>query len=179
MSAPARPIIAWEPFTPRGIAAFAGAGLGWLLLVQFIVALLAAGVAVWFINNNCFTVINTAVQKLPAAGEIRSGKLDWPGRSPELLARGRFLALDVDLDHTGQFSQSADVRIEFGNKTVQVYSLLGYQEWHYPSDYVIAFNRNALEPLWGAWAMELLLLAAVAVTVCLLLCWWLLATIYF
>jgi hypothetical protein len=179
MSAPARPIIAWEPFTPRGVAAFAGAGSRWLLLAQFIVALLAAGVVVWFINNNCFPVINTAVQKLPVAGEIRSGKLEWQSRSPELLARGRFLALDVDLDHSGQFSQSADVRIEFGNRTVQVYSLLGYQEWNYPSDYVIAFNRDALEPLWGAWAMEFLILAGAAVTLGLLLSWWLLATLYF
>ncbi len=42
MSVPAEPTAAWEPFTPRGVAAFAGAGFGRLLLVQFIVALLAA-----------------------------------------------------------------------------------------------------------------------------------------
>ena len=179
MSAPARPIVAWEPFTPRGIAAFAAAGLGRLLLVQLIVALLAAGVVVWFLVNNCFPIITTAVQKLPAAGEIRAGQLDWQGGSPELLAQGRFVALAVDPDHSRQISPTADVQIEFGRKTVRVFSLFGYLDWNYPPDYVIAFNRNQLEPLWGAWAMELLPTAVIAVTICLLLSWSLLATIYF
>jgi hypothetical protein len=71
------------------------------------------------------------------------------------------------------------VQIEFGRNTVRVFSLLGYLEWNYPPGYLMAFNRNTLEPLWGAWAMEILLLAAAAVTVCLLLCWSLLATLYF
>ena len=179
MSASARPIAAWEPFTPRGVAAFAGAGFGRLLLVQFIVALLAAGAVVWFIVNNCFPVIITAVQKLPASGEIHSGKLSWQGGSPELLAQSHFLALDVDLDHSDQIGPASDVRIEFGRTTIRVFSLLGYAEWNYPPDYVISFNRNKLEPLWGAWAMELLLATMAAVTVGLLFSWSLLATIYY
>ena len=179
MTGPSKSIFAWEPLTPRGVAAFAGAGFGRLLLVQFIVALLAAGVVAWFINNNCFPILTTAVQKLPAAGEIRAGQLNWQSHSPELLGQGHFLALDVDLDHSGQIGPASDVQIEFGRKTVRIFSLLGYLEWNYPPEYVIAFNRTGVEPLWGAWAMELLLLAMAAVTVCLLLCWWLLATIYF
>lgn len=179
MSAPARPIAAWEPFTPRGIAAFAGAGFGRLLLVQFIVALLAAGVVVWFLRNNCVPVIFASVQKLPATGEIRSGTLDWQGRSPELLGQSHFLALDVDLDHSGQIGPASDVQIEFGRKTVRVFSLLGYAEWNYPPDYVIIFNRTGVEPLWGAWAMELLAMIGVTVTLGLLLSWSLLATVYF
>ena len=86
MSAPAESTSRWEPFTPRGVAAFAARGFGRLLLVQFIVALLAAGAVVWFVDNIGFPAVTAAIQKLPPAGEIRSGKLDWPGRSPELLA---------------------------------------------------------------------------------------------
>jgi hypothetical protein len=179
MSVPDRTTVAWEPFTPRGVAAFAGAGPGRLLLVQGLVALLAAGSVAWFISNDCFPVIGGAIQKLPATGEIRLAKLSWHGRSPQLLAEGPFLALDVDLDHSGQIGPTSDVQVEFGRKTVRVYSLLGYLDWSYPSGYVIAFNRNTLEPLWGAWAMELLLLTGVAVAICLLLCWSLLATLYF
>ncbi|MGH7992563.1 MAG: hypothetical protein ACREDQ_03530 [Limisphaerales bacterium] len=179
MSAPAESTRAWEPFTPRGVAAFARAGFRRLWLVQFIVALLAAGAVVWFIDNNYFPVIATSVQKLPASGEIRSGRLDWQGHSPELLAVGHFLALDVDLDHSGQIGPTPDVQIEFGRETVRVFSLLGYWERNYPSSYVIAFNRNVLEPLWGAWAMEILIMAGAAVTVGLLLSWALLATVYF
>ena len=179
MSAFAESTRAWEPFTPRGIAAFARAGFGRLLLAQFIVAVLAAGAVVWFMDNNCFPVIAAAVQKLPPAGQIRAGKLDWQDGSAELLAQGHFLALDVDPDHSGQIGPASDVQIEFGRKTVRVYSLLGYLEWNYPAGYLLAFNRNTLEPLWGAWATELLFLAAAAVMVGLLLCWSLLATLYF
>jgi hypothetical protein len=179
MTASETPPTAWEPITPRGVAAFVGAGFGRLLLVQFIVALLAAAPIVWFIYNGCFPVIGTAIQKLPAAGEILSGRLDWLGRSPELLAEGRFLALDVDLDHSGQISPTSDVQIEFGRETVRVFSLFGYLDWPYPRSYVIAFNRNELEPLWAAWAAELLMIAGAAATICLLLSWWLLATLCF
>jgi hypothetical protein len=179
MRAAAKPTRAWEPFTPRGVAAFAGARLRRLLLVQFIVALLAAATVVWFIYNGCFPALGTAIQKLPATGEIRSGQLDWHGQSPQLLADGRFLALDVDLDHSGLIRSTADVQVEFGRGTVRVYSLFGYREWHYPRDYLIAFNRNALEPLWGAWAVELPFGAGAAAMLCLLLSWSLLATLYF
>ena len=170
---------AWEPITPRGVAAFAGARFGRLLLVQLIVALLAAGAFVWFVDNNCFPLIGTAVQKLPATGEIRSGRLDWFGGSPELLAEGRVLKFDVDLDHSGQIGPTSDVQVEFGRKTIRVFSLFGYMDWPYPHGYVIACNRNQLEPLWGAWAAVLLLIAGGTVTICLLFSWWLLATLYF
>jgi hypothetical protein len=179
MSAPAGTTVAWEPFTPRGVAAFAGAGLGRLLLVQLMAALLAAAAVVWFVHKGCFPVVGAAIQKLPATGDIRSGRLDWLGHSPELLAGGRLLALDVDLDHSGQIGPAADVQIEFGRETVRAFSLFGYSEWRYPRSYIIALNRTALEPLWGAWAMEFLGLTGVAATLGFLLSWWLLATLYF
>lgn len=179
MSAPSASTFAWEPFTPRGVAAFAGAGFGRLLLVQFIVALLAAAVVAWFVDTDCFPAIETAIQKLPAKGEILAGRLDWFDGSPKLLADGRFLALDVDLDHSGQLRSTADAQIEFGRTTVRVFSLLGYLDWNYPRDYTIAFNRTELAPLWGAWKAELLMAVGAAAIICLLLSWWLLATLYF
>ena len=90
MSEPAGPTFAWEPITPRGVAAFARANFSRLLLVQFIVALLAAVSVAWFLDDACFPTVLAAIQKLPTAGEIRSGKLDWRGDSPQMLAEGRF-----------------------------------------------------------------------------------------
>jgi hypothetical protein len=171
---------AWEPLTPRGVAAFARAKLGRLLLVQFIVALLAAVSVVWFFDDGCFPTISAAIQKLPADGEIRSGKLDWRGDPSQLLAEGKFLAFDVDLKHSGQIHSTADVQIEFGGDSIRIFSLLpGYSEIFYLPDRVAPFNRMELEPLWGAWVADILFIAAAAVTVGLLLSWWLLATIYF
>lgn len=179
MSAPSESTFAWEPLTPRGVAAFAGARFRRLLLVQFIVALLAAAAVIWFIRTGCFPVIGAAIQKLPATGEILSGGLDWSGLSPEPLAEGRFLGIDVDLDHSGQISPASDLQIEFGRETIRVFSLFGYTDWPYPRGYIIAFNRTDLEPLWGAWSAEFLFIAGAAIVICLLLSWWLLATLYF
>ncbi len=171
--------LALEPLTPRGVAAFARARLWRLLVVQLVVALLAAVSVVWFLDESCFPAIRVAIQNLPATGEIRSGKLDWSADWPESLAEGRFLAFDIDLDHSGLIRSTADVQIEFGKETVRVFSLLGYTEFPYPAGQAISFNRTELEPLWGAWAVEIMFIAAAATVAGLLLSWWILATIYF
>jgi len=168
-----------EPLTPRGVAAFARAGLSRLLLAQFIVALLAASTVVWFLHSSCFPTVRAAIRQLPASGAIDSGKLDWRGGSPQLLAEGKILAFDVDLKHAGQIHSPADVQIEFGRDSIRIYSLFGYTDFFYVADRTSPFNRTDLEPLWGAWAAEILFLAGAAVIVGLLSGWWLLATIYF
>lgn len=179
MSAPAESPIAWEPLTPRGVAAFARARLSRLLLVQFVIAALAATAVVWFLSDGCFPTVRAAIRNLPATGAIRSGRLDWPGDQPQILAEGRFLAFNVDPGHGGQLHSLADVQIEFGRETVRIISLFGYTEWPYSSDYIIAFNRTDLEPLWGAWEPEGLAVTLLAVTAGLLLVWALLATVHF
>ena len=74
--------IAWQPLTMRGVAAFAGASFARLLLVQFIVALFAAGSVVWFLHQAWFPTIGDAIRQLPPQGELRSGRLDWHGPTP-------------------------------------------------------------------------------------------------
>jgi hypothetical protein len=179
MNAPAESIVAWEPLTPRGVAAFARAPLSRLLLVQFVVASLAAAAAAWFLADGSFPTVRAAIRNLPATGAIRSGWLEWSADQPQLLAEGRILAFVVDSDHSGQIHSPADVQIEFGRETVRVFALPGYTEWPYPSDCLIAFNRTDLEPLWGAWEPELLAIALLAVVVGLMVLWVLLATVYF
>ncbi|MCX6922199.1 MAG: hypothetical protein NT154_03120 [Verrucomicrobia bacterium] len=170
--------IAWQPLTPHGVAGFARASLGRLLLVQFMVALLAAGTLVWFVQKCWFPIIGNAIRGLPLQGEIRSGRLDWSGPSTALLADGRFLALVVDLDHTGGARSPAHVQIEFGRSDFEVYSLLGYLRGAYPRTGVVAFNRTELGPWWGAWAPAILAIAAGLVVVVLMITWGCLATMY-
>jgi hypothetical protein len=179
MSASAETPMAWEPLTPRGVAAFAHARLSRLLLVQFVIASLAATAVVWFLSDGCFPTVRAAIRNLPATGAIRSGRLDWPGNPPQLLAEGRFLAFIVDPNHSGQIHSSADVQIEFGTESVRFFSLLGYTEQDYPRDWIVSFNRTDLEPLWGAWEPELLAIAVLAVVAGLMLSWAVLATVYF
>jgi len=179
MSAPSASAIAWEPLTPRGVAAFAHARPGRLLLVQFIVAVLIAIAVDWFLAYGCFPTITAAIKQLPDQGEIRAGQLNWQGTSPALLAEGGFLAFDVDLEHTGQIFSPAQVQIEFGRETVRVFSLLGYTDFQYPPGQPLYFDRADLEPLWDAWKPDILAIAAGGVVVGLLLSWAILATVYF
>jgi hypothetical protein len=179
MSAPSKYTFAWEPLTPRGVAAFARARLGRLLVVQFIVAVLTAIAVDWLLAYGCFPTITAAIKQLPDQGEIRASQLSWHGESPALLAEGGFLAFDVDLEHTGQIQSSAQARIEFGRESVRVFSLLGYHEWNYPPGWIVDFNRTDLEPLWDAWKPDLLGIATGAVIVGLMLSWAILAAVYF
>lgn len=176
MRAPDESPLAWEPLTPRGVAAFAHARWGRLLLVQGLIALLAAAAVAWWLHDGCFPTISAAIRNLPASGEVRAGRLNWNGNPPQLLAEGKFLALDVDPDHSGQIRSTRDVQIEFGVQTIRVFSLLGFADFSYPADG--PFNRTDLEPLWGAWAAEILFFIFVATALVLLVSWWLLATVY-
>jgi hypothetical protein len=170
---------AWQPLTPRGVAAFARAPLRRLLVVQFIFALLAAGALVWFLRTAWFPTVRQAIENLPAQGEVKSGKLAWSGDAPQLLAEGRFLAFVVDTNHSGTLKSPAQIQIEFGRDDIFFYSLAGYRELPYQSDWNFGFNRAALQPWWGAWEPPIQWLAFAGMLLWCLASWWGLATIYF
>jgi hypothetical protein len=172
------PQTAWEPITPRGVAAFAGAKIARLLLVQFVFAALVAGAVVWFLYDGCCPTIREAIGQMPAEGEIRSGQLDWRGDSPRLLAEGRFLAFSVDLERAGDIRSPAHLQVEIRRDGMLFHSLFGYLELRHPRGWLIAFNRTELQPWWGAWQPWLLALAAICVIVCLMVIWPVLATLY-
>jgi len=179
MSAFTEPAFAWEPITPRGVAAFARASLERLLVVQAVVALLAAAAVVWLLSDGIFPTIDAAIGELPETGQIHSGKLDWRADSPVLLAEGRILACSVDLEHGGALRSPADFQFEFGRDSIRVFSLFGETELAYPPGLVLAANQTDARPAWGAWAPDILGLAAIGVFFGLLAVWALLATVYF
>jgi hypothetical protein len=176
-AAPKR-LFAWQPLTPKGIAAFAGATFSRVLVVQFVFALLASGAVLWFLTRDWFPVITQAIKQMPEAGEIRSGGLAWKGDSPVSLAENRFLAIAVDLKHEGQARSPAHVAVEFGEREVRSFSLLGYIDGRYPPNWWLGFNRTEATPWWGAWAPPILGIVAILVILSLLLCWAILATVY-
>ena len=169
---------AWQPFTPRGVAAFGRASWRRLLLVQFVCALIAAGAVVGFLQQSWFPVIEQAISQLPSEGEVRSQSLNWRGDSPVSLAENRFLAITVDLNHSGGVRSPAHVQVEFGHTDVKILSLLGSVETSYPPGWRIAFSRAELAPWWGAWGPPILAIAASCVLLWLMLSWALLASLY-
>jgi hypothetical protein len=169
---------AWEPLTPHGVAAFAGATFRRLFLVQLIVALLAAGAVVWFLESAWLPMVRAAIHQLPPEGEIRDEQLDWRGEPAVKLAGNHFLGICVDLNHSGQLGREAQLQIEFGRKNARIFSMLGYEVIDYPPGWRMAFNRAELDPWWGAREPWLVAGAAAFTVVALLLTWTILATLY-
>ncbi|HEX4265764.1 MAG TPA: hypothetical protein VH597_15630 [Verrucomicrobiae bacterium] len=176
-SAEAKPI-AWQPLTPRGVAAFARAPGRRLLVVQFLFALAAAVTVVWFLRTAWFPTVRAATKQLPVQGRMQSGKLNWVSDSPALLAEGHFLAFVVDTNHVGTVRSPAHIQVEFGRDDIYFYSLVGYREWPYPGDWSFGFNRDALQPWWGAWEAPVQWLAFCGMLLWCLVSWTLLATVY-
>src|SRR5215471_8321763 len=153
--------LAWQPLTPRGVVAFAQAPVGRLLLVQLAFAIEAAVAVVWFVRTNWFPVVSEAIRRMPEQGQIRGRRLEWHGDSPMTLSENRFLAVTVDLKHEGQARSPAHLQAEFGENSLKVLSLFGFWEGRYSRQWRIAFNRQELQPWWGAWAPALLALTAI------------------
>jgi hypothetical protein len=173
------PRSAWQPITFRGVAAFAEAKLGRLLLVQFIVALLTAGAIGWFLSIHWFPSVRKAIRQLPDAGVIRGGRLTTPRESTTPLVETRYLAIAVDATDSGVASSLADVRVEFHRTNFAVCGLAGCVRRDYAANATMQFNRNELESWWGAWQPMLFGIAALAVVVGLFASWLVLATVYF
>ena len=170
---------AWQPITPRGVAAFAHASFGRLILVQFICALVSAGTIIWLLQTAWFPTVRQAIHRLPPQGAIRAGSLDWQTNSPLTLAENRFIALTVDLNHSGETRSPSHLQVEFGQTDFKVISLFGFSRRAYPRGYTIGFNRSELEPWWGAWAPPILAIAGGTVIAALFIAWTVLATLYF
>lgn len=178
MSALGEPSFAWEPLTPRGVAAFARASFERLFIVQCVFAALASAAVVWILTNGIFPVVNGAIDALPDTGAIRNARLDWHADSPLQLSEGRIIAISVDLDHSGALGSPADFQFEFGRDSLVIYSLFGVAEMDYPDGYIIAANQRDARPAWGAWAPDILALAGIGTFFGLLLTWALLAVVY-
>ena len=175
---PLTPRYAWQPFTPRGVAAFAHASLTRLVLVQLIVAAVVAATLIWCLCIAWIPVITEAIQRLPSNGFVRRGHLNFEGESPMRLAENSRLGLVVDLAATSSAGRVADLEIAFEKDRVVLHGPLGDWWQLYDPHYLISFNRSELEPAWGAWRRPILFGIAIATITSLFIMWWSLALIY-
>ena len=173
---------AWEPFTPRGVAAFAGGSFGRLFLAQLIMAGLAAVSLAFFLQHAWFPVVTAAIESLPADEvKISHANLNWTGDSPAQLAQNHFLSLAIDLDHSGTLGRESHLQVEFGRDDLRLYSQfgLGYLEYDYVPGREMPFNRAELKPWWGAWKPFILVGTMLGTIAALMITWTVMATIYF
>jgi hypothetical protein len=172
------PLPAWEPLTPRGVAGFARARWWRLLLAQVVVALAAAGIMGWFLEEEWFPVVHSAIWQLPEQGEIRGQQLTWTNGAMNL-AGNHFLGFGVDPEHSGQLARTAQVQLEFGRRDAEIILATGTWTLEYPAGWRIAFNRAEVGAWWGAWEPALFAGATAGMFVGLLISWMVLATLYF
>jgi hypothetical protein len=172
------PPFAWQPLTPRGVAAFARASLGRVLLVQLAVASLAAGAVVWFLAHGWFPTVRQAIRQLPEQGSIRNGQLVSTTQRNQILAQTNFLMIVIDLETERNATQTSDVLVEFHKSNFQICSLFGCFQLNYPANVSLEFNRPKLAPWWDAWEPTLLGITGLLVILWLLSTWAVLATMY-
>ena len=168
---------AWQPFTPRGLTLFAPAPTGRVLLLELIMALLAASAVAWFLQTSWFPIVRVATAQLPLQGNIRNQLLHYPSTAGGLLAEGHFLALVVKTEPEFSGGLASDLRVEFHQDRVWLCSLPGRVFVAYPKG-DLDFNRTELQPRWDAWEPIFLGLAVLGTVALLMLSWSVLATVY-
>jgi len=173
-----RSSIAWQPFTPCGIAAFAKATFGRILILLSIVALLTTSILIWFLNTAWFPTVRAAIAHLPEQGEISRGQLNYPRPTVDTLADHRFLGFVLIGSQTNSTDLSSHIAVKFRRSGFEACSIFGCAWFPYPTDRTIEFNRLALEARWGAWEPVINAIAAVVVFLGLLAFWIILAFVY-
>src|SRR5262245_42528103 len=123
---------AWQPFTFRGVAAFAQAALGRLLAAQLVVALVSGGVLAVCFHFGWNPSIRAAISDLPAEGEIDHGELHWRAPVPMRLGTGTLLTFVIDPEDSGELGQTSDVEVVFLRNEVRIRSSLGFVTIPYP-----------------------------------------------
>jgi hypothetical protein len=167
---PSRP--AWQPFSFGGLAAFAKARLGRLLIVEFLCAVFVASSVVWFLSHTYWPVILHAIQQMPATARIADGHLS--GCDETVIAERKQLAIAISPDNTGQIGQSADIQIQFRKTDFRIGTVFE-PDWGLAFDYApytaLDLSRSALEPWWGAWNPVFLTVVGVGVAALLFVTW--------
>ena len=176
MEEDAQPIAnAWQPFTPKGVAAFVPSPPSRWIILQLIVAFVAAASVIWFLNANYSPAILEAAQHSPDHAAIEGGQLT--NLSSGILTQKRFLSIVVDLEETRQSGQTSDLQLELREKYFQICSIIGCVMFDYPRE-TILLGRSVSEPWWSARQPVILTICGALTVVGLLLTWTLLSLFY-
>ncbi|HEX3716344.1 MAG TPA: hypothetical protein VH595_00105 [Verrucomicrobiae bacterium] len=173
------PTDAWQPLTFGGVAAFAPARAGRVLLVGLLAALVFGICFVWLIQHDYSPVILQAIQQMPESARVTDGRLQ--GVPNTLISESKPLAIAVTPESSAEIGQDADIQLQLRqtdaciNSTFQPDWGLLYQ---YDRGGSLNLSRSALEPWWGAWHPVLLAGAGVGGVVLLFFSWVVLGTVY-
>jgi len=170
-----KPVRAWQPFTPKGVAAFATATVSHLLALQFFVSLVASAIVIWFCNANYSPAILEAIRNTPDEVVLEQGTLT--NVSSQILTEKKFLSIAIDLEETGQLGKISDLQMELRQNYLQICSLFGCALFDYPKENII-LGRSTSEPWWGARQPVIFAFIGVGTLIGVWLSWFLFALIY-
>lgn len=170
--------IARQPFTFGGVARFADAKIGRLLVVAFAFGIVSGVVVSWLAATRIAPVVDEAIAKLPSTGAIETGRLSWPEKSGRLLAANAFVSIEVSLDEVRAGGAPVDFAIQFRTTELLATSLLGTMALPYPGWMAVEFNQTVMSPAWGAWRGPILTGLIPGTALALLVCWGGLALVY-
>ncbi len=104
------PTAAWQPLTFGGVAAFASARLGRLMLVGFVAATIFGAGLVWFLQRDYCPVVLQAIQKMPDTARVDGGKLRRCHDT--MISESKLLAIAVTPESAADIGQGADVQFQ-------------------------------------------------------------------
>jgi hypothetical protein len=171
--------VAWQPLTFGGVAAFATAKLGRVLLAGFLAAVIFAACFVWFLQRDYSPIILRAIQQMPESARVADGRLR--GVPDNLITESKLLAIAVTPGSSAEIGQDADIQIQLRKTDFCVNSIFQPNRgllFDYDRGDSLKLSRSTLEPWWGAWHPVMLAGAAVGAMVFLFAIWVLLATVY-
>jgi hypothetical protein len=167
---------AWQPFTFRGVAAFAFASYTRLFWIQTFFAALCAAAIMWALNHAWTPVIRAAMRNLPNEAPVRTNQLVHPPSAGPVLAETRHLAVLLSAEGG---AAASDVRVEFLPAKVRVCSLFGCLVRPYAQNQTIHLTPQEAIPWWDAWQPILLGIVVIISWLFFLAVWTLLATVVF
>ncbi len=168
----------WQPLTPGGAAAFAGASLTRLFVVQLLFALGTALSVVFFIATNVSPVIGDFVRQIPEETVMSRGEVIGLGDAKPA-AGAAFLSVSLSATAAVVPDRPADLEVRLGATNASACGLLGCAALPYAPTWTFALGRGHLEPKWGAWKPLLYMVAGLVVVAALILLWAAWATIWF
>lgn len=169
---PMTPRHAWQPFTPRGIAAFAYASNNRLIIVQLLIAIAFAFVCLWFIRSQWMPVVEAGMAVVPEGTSITRGQLLTPHSNALVLGGNKRLELVFDPSGKGVVGGTADVIVTLSQRELRVCGILGCLTVPYDPRYTISLGRADLAAWWGAWRTPIHILFVSGITLHLLVLWW-------
>jgi hypothetical protein len=167
-----------QPFTFGGVARYASAGIGRVLLTALIFAVSGAAVLSRVAGHCWWPVITEAVESLPEKARIQEGALQVEEKDAGLLAANQFLSLQLTASEKWQESAPVDFAVQLGKDQLMFSSLFGDTALPYAGNVVVILNRATVWPIWGAWKAPLLAGVFIAGVVSLILGWFALAVVY-